>query len=62
MKYKMIPNNDNKNCTKTLVYFINLYAMWKTYLEYRATESRFDSAANITYISPPASIQNASTK
>ena len=31
MKYKMIPNDDRNNWTKTLAYFIKLYATRKAY-------------------------------
>ena len=30
-KYDMIPNDNKNDCTKTLAYFTNLYAMWKAY-------------------------------
>ena len=62
MKYKMIPNNDKNDWTKTLAYFTNIYAMRKAYSEDCAAESGFASAVNVTHIALPESIRNSSLK
>lgn len=60
MKYEMIPNDDKNDWAKNLAYFTNLYTIRKACSEDRAEEIGFESAANVTHIAPPASINNAS--
>ena len=58
----MIPTNKKNYFPKTLMYFTNLYSMWKAYNEYRATKSGPKNDSNINHTAPPSSATNNSLK
>ena len=61
INYKMIPTDENNDCTKRIVYFDTLSVIRKDYSKNRTAESIFKSANNVTHISPEIIVINSST-